>query len=314
VNIFIKKNIFIPFNSRCRKSHFDEYGDLDEAEINKIIIIQQRVKLTGEQLSKLFELIRNRDIEKSTIFNQFSNFEKAPQKLFMNHTGFTKDEFFFILNELKSLKNSPARSREQALAVYLTWLKTDIPQFTLSAFFGIESRQKISNMCFQVREAFKKDFVPKFLGCNSLKRVEWLSKNTELVKELYTLSDDQFCLIADGTYLYCQKSENNKLQRLLYSGQKKRHLIKPFVVCSSNGYIIDVFGPFAATANVASILLHLMSSLKDNSSLKDVALPNDLFIVDRGFRDALKYGLLTKAPACKLFYYKINEDSHFTLT
>jgi hypothetical protein len=134
VNIFIKKNIFIPFNSRCCKSHFDEYGDIDEAEINKIIIIHQRVKLTGEQLSKLFELIRNRD-------NQFSNFEKAPQKLFMDHTGFTKDEFFFILNELKSLKNSPARSREQALAVYLTWLKTSIPQFTLSAFFGIESRQ-----------------------------------------------------------------------------------------------------------------------------------------------------------------------------
>jgi hypothetical protein len=96
----------------------------------------------------------------------------------MNRTGFTKDEFFFILNELKSLKNSPARSREQALAVYLTLLKTGNPQFTLSAFFGVESRQKISNMCFQVREAFMKDFVPKFLGCNSLKRVEWLSKNT----------------------------------------------------------------------------------------------------------------------------------------
>ena len=111
--------------------------------------------------------------------------------------------------------------------------------------------------------------------------------------------------------MYCQKSENNKLQRLLYSGQKKRHLIKPFVVCARNGYIIDVFGPFAATANDASILLHL-------KSLKDVALPNDLFILDRGFRDALKeltqkYGLLTKAPACKFFYYKINED-HFTIT
>ena len=179
MNIFIrpKKNIFIPFNSRCCKSHFNEYGNIDEAEINKIIIIQQRV--TGEQLSKLFELIRNRDFEKSTIFNQFRNFEKAPQKLFMDHTCFTKDEFFFILNDLKSLKNSPARSREQGLAVYLTWLKTGIPQFTLCAFFGIKSRQKISNMCFQVREASKKDFVPKLLCCNSFKRVEWLSKNTE---------------------------------------------------------------------------------------------------------------------------------------
>ena len=96
----------------------------------------------------------------------------------MDHT---KDEFIFILNELMSLKHSPSRSKEQALAVYLTWLKTGIPQATLSTFFGIDSRQKISHMCQQVREAFKKDFVPKFLGCNILNRKEELSKNTELV-------------------------------------------------------------------------------------------------------------------------------------
>lgn len=300
VNIFIKKNIFIPFNSRCCKNHFDEYGNLSEADSDKIVIAQQRVKLTGQQLSKLFENIRHRDASKSTLFNQFSIFDKAPQKLFMDHTGFTKDEFFLILNELTSLKHSPTRSKEQALAIYLTWLKTGIPQSTLSAFFGIEPRQKISHMCHQVREAFKKDFVHKFLGSSSLNRDQWLNKNTDLVKELFSLSNDQFCLIADGTYLYCQKSENNKLQRLLYSGQKKRHLIKPFVVCTSNGYIIDVYGPFAATANDASILLYLMN----HSSLKDIAIPNDLFILDRGFRDALKcltqkHGLLTKAPACK---------------
>ena len=165
-------------------------------------------------------------------------------------------------------------------------------------------------MCQQVREALKKDFVPKYLGCSSLNRNQWVDKNTELVKELYSLTDDQFCLIADGTYVYCQKSENNKIQRLLYSGQKKRHLIKPFVVCASNGYIIDVYCPFAATANDASILLFLMN----NSSLKNMALPNDLFILDRGFRDALKdltekYGLITKAPACK--FIKKNLNTYF---
>ena len=57
--------------------------------------------------------------------------------------------------------------------------------------------------------------------------------------------------IADGTYLYCEKSSNNMLQRELYSGQKKRHLIKPFVICASKGFIIDVFG---ATDNDAKIL------------------------------------------------------------
>ena len=226
--------------------------------------------------------------------------------MFQAHTGFTKEEFCFILNELKSLKNSPTRSREQVLAVYLTWLKTGIPQSTLSGYFGLESIIKISHFCSQVRDALIKDFVPLFLGCESLNREEWLKKNTDLAKELFSLSENQLCLVADGTYLYCQKSENNKLQRLLYSGQKKRHLVKPFIVSTTNGYIIDAYGPFAATANDASISLYLMK----NTNLKSLALPNDIFILDRGFRDALKelkqkYGLNTRAPACKnnLFVY-----------
>ena len=91
---------------------------------------------------------------------------------------------------------------------------------------------------------------------NSQTRDQWLTKNTALVNELYDLNN-QLCLIADGTYLYCQKSENNKVQRLLYSGQKKRHLIKPFIVCTANGFIVDAYGPFAATVNDASILSYI---------------------------------------------------------
>ncbi len=49
-------------------------------------------------------------------------------------------------------------------------------------------------------------------------------------KILYDLDPSQLVLIADGTYLYCEKSENSDTQRRLYSGQKKCHLIKPFVI------------------------------------------------------------------------------------
>ena len=103
--------------------------------------------------------------------------------------------------QLRSLKNLPTRTKEQALAIYLTWLKTGIPQKTLASFFGIDSRQNISHFCNQVRAAFVKDFVPHFLGSNSLSRDEWLCKNTEIAKELFSMKETQFCLIADGTYL-----------------------------------------------------------------------------------------------------------------
>ncbi|MFO0003396.1 MAG: transposase family protein [bacterium] len=68
-----------------------------------------------------------------------------------------------------------------------------------------------------------------------------------MVKLLFELDDEILVLIADGTYLYCEKSLNNQLQRKTYSGQKKRHLIKPFIIITSDGYIVDVFGLYPAT-------------------------------------------------------------------
>ena len=56
---------------------------------------------------------------------------------------------------------------------------------------------------------------------------------TVFVTELLTNQRDQIVLIADGTYLYCQKSSNNEFQRRTYSSHKHRHLIKPTIITSS---------------------------------------------------------------------------------
>lgn len=85
-------------------------------------------------------------------------------------------------------------------------------------------------------------------------------------------------MVADGTYLYCEKSENNFIQRKLFSCQKKRHLIKPFVICATNGTIIGVYGPFSATTNDAKIMEII---LQDDHELKQLVQPNDVMIVDR---------------------------------
>ena len=128
----------------------------------------------------------------------------------------------------------------------------------ISTFFNIEYRQTISNICSQVRNSMLKDFVPKYLGANRFSRQEWLYHNTDMVKTLFDLRDDQIVFIADGTYCYCQKSSNNMVQRKLYSGYKKRPLIKPFVITTSTGKIFDVYGSYAATDNDASIMEHVL--------------------------------------------------------
>ena len=119
-------------------------------------------------------------------------------------------------------------------------------------------------------------------------------------KILYDLDPSQLVLIADGTYLYCEKSENSDTQRRLYSGQKKCHLIKPFVIVAENGVIIGIYGPFSATTNDAKILEII---LKDDSALRNLLMKKDVMVLDRGFRDVIKhleqeYELITLMPCC----------------
>ena len=104
-----------------------------------------------------------------------------------------------------------------------------------------------------------------------------------MVKLLFEIDDDILVLIADGTYLYCEKSFNNELQRKTYNGQKKRPLIKPFIIVASDGFIIDVYGPYPAIDNDAKIIEHIF---ENDNDFKDLIRPGDI-ILDRGFRDTV---------------------------
>ena len=199
-------------------------------------------------------------------------------------------------------------------------------QTTISIFVDFNdpnTQQEISRFCEQARKAISKDFVSFNLGAKHLDRNAWISHNSDLVNELFDLKKSQFAAIADGTYVYCQKSSNNMFQRKTYSGQKKRHLVKPFVICATDGYIVDVFGPYAATDNDAIILSDIMEKEKrpDVGNFDEILLDGDLFLLDRGFRDVAlelknRYKLLPKLPTCvspdqKFLTTKEANDSRF---
>ena len=147
--------------------------------------------------------------------------------------------------------------------------------------------------------------MPFYLGAKHLNRHNWINHNSELVNELFDLNGQKFALIADATYIYCQKSSNNRVQRNTYSVQKKCHLVKPMVICATDGYIVDVFGPYAAKDNDATILRHILEKEKDaeNGKFDEIFLEGDLVLLDRGFRDVAvelreKYKLCPKLPTC----------------
>ena len=65
---------------------------------------------------------------------------------------------------------------------------------------------------------------------------------------------------------------------------KRRNLVKPMMAVTTNGFIYDAFGPYPASISDAEILKMLMK----DKEFYNVFRPGDGFVVDRGFRDAVK--------------------------
>ena len=68
----------------------------------------------------------------------------------------------------------------------------------------------------------------------------------------------------------------------MYSGQKKRKLIKPMVCVSTNGMVLDVFDPYPAGSSDGEIFNEIIKSSKFSTFFR----PNDIFLFDKGFRES----------------------------
>lgn len=108
-------------------------------------------------------------------------------------------------------------------------------------------------------------------------------------------------IICDGTYAYIQKSSNFLFKRLSYSLHKFQNLLKPFSVCT-DGYIVEVLGPYAATTSDATIMSRIINN--EESPFNWFFLENDVMILDRGFRDSIadieSCGYVAQMPPTKL--------------
>lgn len=134
-----------------------------------------------------------------------------------------------------------------------------------------------------------KKFVPENVGLHHISRQEVIANHTRpLAQSLFgNMTQSQAIAVLDGTYIYIQKSNHFQFQRRTYSIHKGRPLVKPMVVVSTDGYFLTVVGPYLADSrnNDASILNHMLKS--NIEDIKNWFEDDDIFIVDRGFRDAL---------------------------
>lgn len=128
----------------------------------------------------------------------------------------------------------------------------------------------------KARDILNEDFVLRNLGKNNITRAEISKRNLIIPNRLFGGVDRKPIVIIDGTYLYVQKSSNYMYQKDTYSLHKYRNLMKPFLIVCSDGYIVDVLGPYPATTSDATIMSNEFSS--ETKPLRQYFQQGDIFI------------------------------------
>jgi hypothetical protein len=217
-------------------------------------------------------------------------------------TGYTKQQISALTAKYitgSTLRTSSTRTKEIALTAYLTKLKKGLSNLSLATTLKMK-QTNVKNCIKKIRDQLSETLVPQRIGLKNITRTVLEKHNSEMVRLLHCDANGSIAIILDGTYIYIQKSANNEFQRVTYSMHKNRHLIKPMVIICSDGYIIDIVGPYEANKNDAAILSDIMDKYRDVFNREFKA--GDVFLVDRGFQNVVakieERGFIAKMPAC----------------
>ncbi|XP_011873641.1 PREDICTED: uncharacterized protein LOC105565230, partial [Vollenhovia emeryi] len=275
---YMKKKIYIPAGNRCCRTHVIK-NRIYEEELDLLKVHSNTTSLSVLELSKVMETLSIKCY--STLFDNIGDFSLSEKQLEV-FTGLTWENLIQIKDMMTSLRNSQSRSVIQALVVFLFKLRTGNSNKMLASILQLENEQVVSEYSSSIIKSFKNDVLPQRFGLSSLNRDDLIQNHTtEVAKKLFDIGDNLF-LIYDGTYARHQKSTNNEYQRKSFSGQKKVPLCKPFTICTTDGYVVDMLGPYLANQNDAEILKTI---IQDPNGLCKFLKKNDTFVLDRGFRD-----------------------------
>lgn len=278
IQCYTNKQLYIPQGNRCCQKHLIKNNFYEEA-LNSLKVFNISSQIPKSDLMTVLNSISC----DSSLLDKIGSGTLSEKQLFM-FTGLTWDNIHELVSMISSMRNSSNRTIIQALVVFLFKLRSGNSNNMIASILGIKYEQLVSDYVDSVLQAFEKDIL-QFFGLNFITRETIIAETSEIARQLFSLKENELCIICDGTYIRHQKSQNNVYQKKSYSGQKKVPLCKPFTICTTNGYIIDMVGPFNGTQNDASIMQHLMS---DANGLPKLLKPNDVIVVDRGFRDVCK--------------------------
>lgn len=108
-HVFLRKCVIIPKGSRCCHNHLNEYGLIDDDSLDKLTVISDRIILSASSITEIIMNLRDVAINNNTVFAQFKDISTIESKKCYDLTGFTKEEFVFIFDNLKNMRSSDTR-------------------------------------------------------------------------------------------------------------------------------------------------------------------------------------------------------------
>lgn len=302
VQVFIKRNIFVPANVRSCAHHLDKDGCLLNILLPGLQSIHKPYLIKGQQLQVFLQEMRNVSLNRG----KGIEWEDLNEEEFMSLSPVNKNEFEDLLTYCDPvLHNGTLRYiQRKDLLTFLCKMKQGLSDDFLKLIFGYSSRQNVSSVIDLVRLSLLERFVPNNIGPGSITRQQFIDQHvTDFANELYNPEPEHRKAIVaiDTTYSYLQKSSNFRVLRQSYSIHKNRHLLKPTVMVAPNGYFLGIWGPYFSDArnNDAAILREDFE--RDAGTLTNWFQEGDIVLVDRGYRDAIpllqNLGIDHKMPA-----------------
>lgn len=278
IQIFERTKLFIPNRNRvCQQHLIGKRFFEDQIALLRIHAYDSDIEIT--EIPKFMNALSKSSIHRA--IDKVDYTLMSEERVF-SFTGHNWNNILKIHSMMSDMRDSENRNVLQALVIFLFKLRSGNSNNIIAAIMEVNEKV-VEDSIHSVLKSFKKDILPKYFGMEANSREVFMKETAPIAKQLHEI-DNKLVIICDGTYMRHQKSSNNLYQRKSYSGQKKVPLCKPFTICTTNGFIIDVPGPFNGTCNDAEILKNV---IKDPTSISNILKPGDIFILDRGFRDVI---------------------------
>lgn len=269
--------IYFPARTRLCKTHHYKNEPWKNVTDEKIFMYTY----TPAQVEEMVDLLRRSGDMETPCSNVIKGEEHK------NLFGVTSEEFAEVMALTPSLMiaSKTIQKAEMALRMYLMRLRTGCSYAKIITKFN-STMPTVNKLIKMARVALVRDLVPHYVGFKNLTR-EFLKEHMTNQARILCCDGnaDAVVTVWDCTYIFCWKSGNYTFQRSTYSGHKKSNLVKPMLCVCPDGYIVDIFTENKATINDAVIMKYI---LQHNLEIRSVLVDNDVFVVDRGFRDVIE--------------------------